>query len=142
MESRESVIDIVRQSYGRCALAEGFFDDFYDTFMNSSPQISPYFASTNMTKQKQLLREGISFMILFAEQHRSGVMAIDHIGALHDKDHVNVSPDLYRLWTSSLVKTIAKHDRRFDADTERAWDDVLSRGIRRFVELYQTTNKQ
>ena len=47
----------VMQSYGRCCASPSFFDDFYVTFLASSPAIREKFARTDMTAQKQLLRE-------------------------------------------------------------------------------------
>jgi hypothetical protein len=65
--------DQVSQSYGRCCLSSGFFDDFYQTFFNSSPRVRAKFANTDMAKQKSLLRDGITYMIMFFDG--SGVAA-------------------------------------------------------------------
>lgn len=56
----------VMQSYGRCCASPRFFDDFYATFLASSPAIREKFARTDMTAQKQLLRAGILNLVLFA----------------------------------------------------------------------------
>ena len=53
----KNTLAIVRESYGRCAMQATFFEDFYETFMRSSPEIMPFFDKTNMAKQRQLLRE-------------------------------------------------------------------------------------
>ncbi|HCH76819.1 MAG TPA: globin, partial [Pseudomonas sp.] len=49
----------VMQSYGRCCASPNFFDDFYASFLDSSPAIREKFVRTDMTAQKQLLRAGI-----------------------------------------------------------------------------------
>jgi len=129
-------LEIARQSYGRCALKKGFFEGFYDTFMGSSPQIPPFFASTDMTKQRGLLREGISYMLLYSEGSEGGMMAIERIAKIHDIEHVNVKPELYKLWVQSLISNIRKFDHRYTDEVERAWEQVLQQGIQRFVDLY------
>ena len=130
-------LQTVRESYGRCTLQKAFFEDFYDIFMSSSPEIKPFFSRTDMTKQRQLLREGISFMLLYAQKNEGGKLAINNIGQLHDQNHVNVRPNLYRLWIDSLLKCIEKHDNRFTEDVRRAWEEILKPGIDRFVDVYE-----
>ena len=49
----------VMQSYGRCCASADFFDDFYASFLASSPAVREKFVKTDMTAQKQLLRAGI-----------------------------------------------------------------------------------
>lgn len=56
----------VMQSYGRCCASPDFFDDFYASFLASSPAIREKFVRTDMTAQKQLLRAGILNLVLFA----------------------------------------------------------------------------
>ncbi len=134
-------LSIVRESFGRCALHRDFFDDFYDVFMNSSPEIRPFFARTDMTKQKQLLREGISYMILFADQNKGGQLAIEMVAGIHDRRHISVRPDLYRFWVESLLAVVRKHDVRCTEEIIRAWEGVVQRGIARFVEVFHRSEK-
>ena len=51
--------DIVMQSYGRCCASASFFDDFYQQFLQSSPEVRAKFTNTDMPAQKLLLRQGI-----------------------------------------------------------------------------------
>ena len=67
--------DLVQQSYGACCLSPKFFDDFYAAFLASSSEVAGKFVNTDMTKQKQLLRDGISFMIMFYNGAASGQIA-------------------------------------------------------------------
>jgi hemoglobin-like flavoprotein len=132
---------IVRESFGRCALDREFFNDFYDVFMNSSPEIRPMFSRTDMAKQKQLLREGIAYMILFADQNKGGQLAIEMVAEIHDRQHVGVRPDLYRFWVESLLTVVRKHDARCTDEIVRAWEGVVQRGIARFVEVFHRSEK-
>ena len=138
-EQNPEHIDIARSSLGRCALHPDFFQDFYDTFFESSPEIAKFFANTDMEKQKELLRKGISFMLMFAANHPGGKLAIDRIGEIHDPRHHNVRPELYARWTESLLATIEKYDRRFDENVRAAWHKALQPGLDRFIELYSVS---
>ena len=131
------ILKSVRESYGRCALDREFFDKFYVNFMGSSPEIPPFFTKTDMHKQKQLLREGISYMLLFADGSDGGTIAINKIGVIHDEKHVKVKPELYPLWINSLLKTIAEHDHRFNDELKEKWKTVLAEGIKRFTEMFR-----
>ena len=126
----------VRESYGRCVLSDTFFEDFYDSFMGSSSEIRAYFSKTDMAKQRSLLREGISFMLLYAGQKSSGKIAIEHIGKIHDNEHINVRPELYPLWVESLLKCVEKHDKYFDEEVRAAWKEILEPGINHFKDVY------
>lgn len=129
-------LTMVRESYGRCSLQKEFFEDFYEIFMSSSPEIKPYFVKTDMSKQRQLLREGIAFMLLYAQKNAGGMLAINNIGELHNTENVNVRPDLYRHWIGSLMQCIEKHDARFSEEVRTAWEEILKPGIDRFVDMY------
>lgn len=43
---------LVQKSYARCSRSEGFFDDFYDGFIESSDEIREHFAGISRAKQK------------------------------------------------------------------------------------------
>ena len=130
-------LETVKESFGRCALKKGFFDDFYSNLQASSPEIPPYFTDVDMDKQKRNLREGISFMLLFAEQNDSGKLAIDKVASVHDSRNINVRPELYRYWVGALIETIKKYDHRFTEEVEKNWEEILQISIKRFVELYK-----
>lgn len=121
--------DLVQQSYGACCLSPKFFDDFYDAFLASSSEIAAKFANTNMTKQKQLLRDGISFMIMFSKGSAAGQMKVKRLGETHAQDRMDIKPQWYDMWVNALLKAVAKHDAKFTPALDRAWRTVLSKGI-------------
>lgn len=84
--------DLVQRSYGACCLSPMFFDDFYDAFLASSSEIAGKFVNTDMTKQKQLLRDDISFMILFYSGAVSGRMKVKRLGESHAQDRMDIKP--------------------------------------------------
>ena len=121
--------DIVQQSYAACCLSPKFFDDFYDAFLASSSEIAAKFVNTNMAKQKQLLRDGISFMIMFSKGSAAGQAKVKRLGETHAQDRMDIKPQWYDLWVNALLKAVAKHDPKFTPALDRAWRTVLSKGI-------------
>lgn len=119
--------DIVHDSYSRCAIRKKFFDDFYDTFMSSSPQIAYMFRKSDMEKQKKLLDNGVTMMIMFAGGNAIGKIALDHIAKIHRQ--LNVTEEYYNYWLESLLQTLKKHDLQYSFKLERAWKEVMGVGI-------------
>ena len=98
----------VMQSYGRCCASPRFFDDFYATFLASSPAIREKFARTDMTAQKQLLRAGILNLVLFARGMPDTKLRA--LGQSHSRAQLDIHQELYDLWIDALLKTIGQHD--------------------------------
>ena len=96
----------VMQSYGRCCASPRFFDDFYATFLASSPAIREKFARTDMTAQKQLLRADILNLVLFARGMPDTKLRA--LGQSHSREQLNIHPELYDLWIAALLKTIGQ----------------------------------
>ena len=128
---------LVKQQYSHCVISPGFFDDFYKVFTSKSPEIGKMFANTEMTAQKEALRAGLTFLIMFAEG-RSNFAAekLDKIGTTHRKTQLNVRPDMYPMWMSSLITTVKKHTPNFDDTSLKAWTAVLQYGVNRIVSHY------
>jgi len=117
----------VMQSYGRCCASEGFFDDFYASFLASSPAVRDKFAKTDMEAQKHLLRAGILNLVLFARGMPD--TKLQALGKSHSRAHLDIQPELYDLWIAALLKTIRQHDSQLDKQDVQAWLAVLNKGI-------------
>lgn len=117
----------VMQSYGRCCASPRFFDDFYATFLASSPAIREKFVRTDMTAQKQLLRAGILNLVLFARGMPDTKLRA--LGKSHSREHLDIRPELYDLWIAALLKTISQHDPELEQQDLQAWRTVLNKGI-------------
>jgi len=128
--------DVVFRSFGRCSLKKDFFEDFYDSFLNRSAEIKAMFAATDMVKQRQLLKNGISFMIMYAKKSPVGVAKMEQIAKLHDRQHFNVRPDLYRLWLDALLETVQRHDPEFTPEIKKSWIETMNIGLGLFKNLY------
>ena len=117
----------VMQSYGRCCASADFFDDFYASFLSSSPAVREKFVKTDMTAQKQLLRAGILNLVLFARGMPD--TKLQALGKSHSRGHLDIRPELYDLWIAALLKTIGQHDRQLEKEDLQAWRTVLNKGI-------------
>jgi hypothetical protein len=130
--------DLVKTSYGRCCLSSGFFDEFYATFTASSPVIRDKFKNTDMKKQKDLLRDGITFMILFASGSAMATNKINMLGQSHAKARLDIAPNLYPYWVDALVATASKHDKQWTPDLAAAWRRIMAKGIDVMKGMYES----
>lgn len=117
----------VMQSYGRCCASDGFFDDFYASFLASSPAVQAKFVKTDMAAQKHLLRAGILNLVMFARGMPDTKLRA--LGKSHSREHLDIRPELYDLWLAALLKTISQHDRQLEQQDIEAWRTVLNKGI-------------
>lgn len=119
--------DLVFQSYGRCCKVPTFFDDFYISFLASSPEVRDKFADTDMVAQKHLLRAGILNLVLYARGLPP--TKLHALAESHSRERMDIKPHLYNYWLKSLLDTIRIHDAEIDQRGIDAWDKVLSKGI-------------
>lgn len=119
--------DLVFQSYGRCCKSNSFFDDFYATFLASSPEVAAKFETTDMVAQKHLLRAGILNLVLYARGLPP--TKLKALAESHSRARLNIQPHLYAYWLDALLQTIHEHDAEADAAAIEAWRRVLSKGI-------------
>ncbi len=126
----------VKASYSRCCLKPTFFDDFYREFTSVSATIREKFAKTDFNKQKQLLRQSITFMIMYYTGVPTAEAIVANLGKSHSRNHLNIAPELYQFWLTSLMRTVAKHDGQFNAELDQAWRTVLEKGIRAMKGAY------
>ncbi|AMR65824.1 MULTISPECIES: globin [Pseudomonadaceae] len=122
-----SPADLVMQSYGRCCASPTFFDDFYRSFLDSSPQIRAKFAETDMPAQKLLLRQGILNLVMYARGMSDSKLRA--LGESHSRGRLDIRPELYDLWLDALLLTVSGHDKQFNESIRNAWREVLNKGI-------------
>jgi hemoglobin-like flavoprotein len=132
--------DVVAQSFGRCCASEKFFDDFYETFLKSSPRAKEKFKDVDMARQKGLLRDAIAFMVMFFDGSSVATAKVDKLASSHSRARLNIEPDLYKFWLESLLVTVARHDARFGPEQDRAWRAVMGKGIAALVAGYARTS--
>lgn len=129
-------IDQVKKSYQRCLLHPDFFDKFYEYFFKTDKRIPELFKNTDFTLQRTAIKHGIEYMIMYAEGSRIADAKIDSLSTKHDRNHLNITPDLYNNWMEALIKTIQSYDSEFNSDLQNSWTRILSYSISRIKSKY------
>lgn len=119
--------NLVFQSFGRCCKSATFFDDFYDTFLASSPEVAAKFINTDMEVQKQLLRAGILNLIMYARGLPP--TKLKALAESHSRKKLGIEPHLYDYWLNALLNTVREYDEEIDQPVLEAWRRVLNQGI-------------
>ncbi|WP_054774622.1 globin domain-containing protein [Methylogaea oryzae] len=58
------------------------------------------------------------------------------LGESHAKSGLDIGPELYELWLSALVNTVAENDPKFDAELDAAWREVANHGISVMLSMH------
>ena len=119
----------IRMSYGRCIAISDFFDQFYDRFLISHPDIRKKFENTDFVKQKDLIKHGVNMIIGYADNNPIAIRVLTRIRDSHSRENLNIDPHYYRYWAESLIKTISANDTRLDDSLIDVWRKVLAKGI-------------
>lgn len=105
-----------------------FFDAFYSAFLASSDEVRKKFRHTDMEKQKGMLKKSFYHLLTFYASNQADDY-IQKIAANHNREHLDIRPELYDLWLDGLTQTIKRFDPEYSADVELAWRLVLTPGI-------------
>lgn len=124
---------LVQKSYARCSRSDGFFDDFYDQFLESSDEIQEHFAGVSRAKQKVFAHSGVSTILLYAMGSPKSAERLDALLLKHGPENLNVRPDLYPFWVESLVSAVSRHDPEFNSELDQAWRQTVKSGIEKFL---------
>lgn len=54
----------------------------------------------------------------------------------HDRYHLNIKPELYQLWLSSILATSKEFDQEWNREIEAAWNRILGYIIKYMVKRY------
>ncbi len=120
----------LRQSFGRCLLIDpDFFRHFYDDFLSSHEEIPPFFKNTDFKKQASLLRDAVSYCIMFSEGSPFAESVLGRLRTLHSRTKLNVHPKYYKYWQSTLILRISKTDPEFNPKLESEWHKVLQKTV-------------
>jgi hemoglobin-like flavoprotein len=124
-------VDVFRRSLHRCLADPAFLESFYDAFVGSSEEVREKFKNTDMARQKRMLEDSLYVMALALQQGLDSPARGDlpRIAERHGQRDLDVRPELYDLWASSLIETAGRYDPEFTPEIERAWRDTLAAGI-------------
>lgn len=124
-------------SLARCNAEPAFLEQFYETFLASSPKVREKFKDTDFTRQKRALRASLHMMLLAAEDEEKGPERyLKELANLHSRRELDVGAELYDLWIDSLLATVRKCDPQFEPRVEEAWEAVMMIGVSYLLSHY------
>ena len=133
-------IQAVQQSLGRCLLnkarGKDFLDAFYDEFLAADPRIKPMFAKTDMAKQKSLLRQGLTMLVMYSGGVGLAQNTVRQLAVKHDHEHLNIPPSMYPLWVDSLLRCVKLHDPKYTDELGGWWREAVQIGIEVMKKAY------
>lgn len=113
---------------GKTSAGNEFLDDFYERFIAASPRVAEKFTNVDMDGQKRMLKQSLLYLVnLYSMRVVPGHLV--EIATKHDREHADISPDLYQLWLECLIATVQARDPKFNDQVELAWRLICSQGI-------------
>ena len=127
MDAPESFV----ASLKRCLAAPDFLLDFYGLFMASSDEVREKFKNTDFKLQTRVLADSLWVMAVAAQGSRGSPAWGDlpRLAERHDRNNLDVRPELYDTWLDCLIEAARRHDAQFTPETEAAWRQTLAVGI-------------
>lgn len=119
------------RSFERCRARddrEPFFESFYNRYLKTDQRVAKVFANTDMVRQQKMLEKSFYRLLIFYVNN-SADDYIEQIAIRHNRNNLNITPDLYDLWLQALIETVSDYDPDFDDSIELSWRLVFSSGI-------------
>lgn len=128
---------MVRPSFERCCKhGPVIFDTFYAALTDHVPGVGAMFARTDMQKQNALIRMGISTLIDYACGDEAAAVEMERLALLHDRQHLDVTPQMYPGWVDALMRMVDEYDVEQPGGLEAAWREVTAPGIALMIARY------
>lgn len=131
-DHRLSFID----SLARCQNADDFLGQFYERFMASSEEIATRFQFTDFETQKHSLQRSLELSWGVTEGVPESLVELHERALTHDRDHLNISPELYELWLDNIIVTASECDPQWNDAIEEAWREILGHVIKYMIGKY------
>lgn len=123
-------------SLERCAESKEFIPTFYDNFISSSEEVREKFRNTDFNRQNQMLLNSLRLACEAVIGNEEGLKELRDRGERHSRRHLNIKPELYDLWLSSLINAARTYDKHWDIEVETSWNFVLGEVIRHMLKYY------
>lgn len=104
-------------------------EDFYLEFFSADPRIAPLFAKTNMEKQREVLKNALTILMMFDHGSVIATGVLRDIGKTHGTRGLRITAELYGIWKDALLRVVARSDPQYSRDVEAAWRQSLQRSI-------------
>lgn len=104
-----------------------FLARFYELF-TADPAVAAKFGATDMERQQEMLRESMTEMRIFFEEHVA-TPYIKVLAKIHGRAGRDIPPKMYDQWLDALMTTVEELDPAFSHDVRVAWRIVMAPGI-------------
>lgn len=135
-QMQDSVKTTFYASYARCQGQPGFFDFFYDTFIDSSDEVRDKFSKTDMSKQIRTLTNSFYSNKLAVSESKMIQENLLQLAQLHSRQGRDIRPDLFDLWLDCLLDAVREFDAEYSVEIEAAWRSMMAPGISLMKENY------
>jgi hemoglobin-like flavoprotein len=125
----EDQLAAFHDSLERCRASGRLMDRFYEILVASSPEVGEKFKNTDFRRQKRVVMESLYMLILVSQGQQEGRQHLEKVAVRHDRDHLDIEPELYDVWLESLLQAVRECDPRFSPAIETAWVAMLTPGI-------------
>lgn len=130
------VLEAFHKSLDRVLSNESFLDEFYDSFIGKSEEVSSFFKNTNFEHQKRKLATTLRLITMAADDSPGADIYLEYLGKYH-RD-IKVPEHLYEVWRKALISSARNCDPEFDQQTEDAWGACIEIGINNVLKAYNT----
>ncbi len=124
------------QSLERCSEDEDFIASFYDNFLGASEEVREKFAETDFTRQNRMLLKSLRLCAGATAGDLAALRELRERAETHDRQHLNIRPELYDLWLDAIIKTAREYDELWSPDIEEAWNTILGHVIHHMIKYY------
>jgi len=126
----------VHESYIRAG-GKSFVSAFYARLMQSSDAIRQRFEHIDLEAQADILAHSIVMSFLFVDKsHQVAARSLDKVRESHNRDNLNIPPELYDIWLTCMIDTVANCDPHAEEALLRDWHTVMSVAINHIREGY------
>ena len=116
-------LNLFRDSLARVIAQDGFFDSFYDRFIDQSEDIAVVFHHRDMDQLKRKLRSTLEMVSQSAEGEPGITYYLEMLGRTHRR--LNVERRHFTMWQTALLDTVAAFDEAYSDRVGAAWSQVI-----------------
>jgi len=137
MKFNDLLVNAFNNSLNRCQTNPQFLSLFYKKFVISNEEIREKFSNTNMADQKMILHASLYMIMLATRGNETASVYMDRVSKRHSKSELNIRPELYDIWLTTLLETVREVDPDFNEEVEEAWYKVMKYGINYMTSRYE-----
>ena len=117
--------DCFLESLKRCSSRNEFMQSFYVEFLASSEIVRQKFSHVDMKHQSRMLLGSLHIIASAVAGIPEGLRELKARAESHDRQHLNITPELYDCWRNAMLVTARQFDEQWSESVEEAWNRIL-----------------